>query len=380
MTARKKTRSVRQVANFGTGFDDKLQPTRSLDLGSVHSVSDLVAAYGEAAIGARQVSHAAQILQEMVEDKDCFVVLTVSGAMTVAKMGLVLCDMIDSGMVQAVVSTGALMAHGFVESAGKVHFKYDPSMNDEELFERGYNRIYDSLELEQNLDDVELIVRSVLESGEPDVPWSSARFNRELGAYLDQQDAGRGILRSAYRQQVPVYVPAFTDSELGLDFATHNHRRLQQGKPRESFDPFLDLEDYRMRVDGQKRIGVFTVGGGVPRNWAQQVGPYLDILQKRAGVGNGLMRFHYGVRICPEPVHWGGLSGCTYSEGISWGKFVPPSEGGRYAEVYADATIVWPLVVKAVQERMGLAAKRPKAAKRPGPSKARPSAKGSKRR
>jgi len=365
VTARKKNRNVRQGVQFGTGFDDKLQPTSAIDLGSIGSISDLVAAYGNAAIGARQVSHAAEILQEMVEDKDCFVVLTVSGAMTVAKMGLVLCDMIESGMVQAVVSTGALMAHGFVESAGKVHFKYDPSMNDEELFEKGYNRVYDSLELEQNLDDVERIVQKVLADGEEGVPWSSARFNRELGAYLDAHDAGRGILRSAYLHKIPVYVPAFTDSELGLDFAIHNHRRAQQGKPRDIFDPFLDLEDYTKHVDGQKRIGIFTIGGGVPRNWAQQVGPYLDILQKRAGVGNGLMRFRYGVRICPEPVHWGGLSGCTYSEGISWGKFIPQSQGGRFAEVYADATIVWPLVVRAVQERLGLAKKRPKSAPKP---------------
>jgi deoxyhypusine synthase len=212
------------------------------------------------------------------------------------------------------------------------------------------------------------------------VPWSSARFNRELGAYLDHEDAGRGILRSAYRKKVPVYVPAFTDSELGLDFAIHNRRREQQGKSRDIFDPFQDLEDYTKRVDGQKRIGIFTIGGGVPRNWAQQVGPYLDILRKRAGSGGGLMRFRYGVRICPEPVHWGGLSGCTYSEGISWGKFIPPSEGGRFAEVYADATIVWPLVVKAVQERMGSAAKRPKTAKRPRARSSPPATKGAKRR
>ena len=61
-------------------------------------------------------------------------------------------------------------------------------------------------------------------------------------------------------------------------------------------------------------------------------------------------RYQYAVRICPEPTHWGGLSGCTYSEGVSWGKFVPESEGGRFAEVYADATTVWPLLIKGVLE------------------------------
>ena len=63
-------------------------------------------------------------------------------------------------------------------------------------------------------------------------------------------------------------------------------------------------------------------------------------------------RYKYALRICPEPVHWGGLSGCTYQEGISWGKVLPPSEGGMTVEVPADATIAWPLVAKAVFERL----------------------------
>jgi deoxyhypusine synthase len=65
-----------------------------------------------------------------------------------------------------------------------------------------------------------------------------------------------------------------------------------------------------------------------------------------------LKKFHYGVRICPEPAHWGGLSGCTYSEGVSWGKFVAPGEGGRFAEVLCDATVAWPILVKAVKQRL----------------------------
>jgi deoxyhypusine synthase len=342
----------RATTAYGTGFDDRLQPTQPLDLRRVERISDLVAAYGRTAIGARAVGDAADILFDMTRDPDVFVVCSVSGAMTVAKMGLVLCDMIDTGMVDAVVTTGALMAHGFVEASGKLHFRYDPSMHDDELFERGYNRVFDSIELERNLDDVERIFRHVLEKS-PDVDlWCSHRLTRILGAHLSEHDLGRGILRSAYERDVPVYVPAFSDSELGLDFAIHAHRRRAARQPPLRFDPFLDLEDYRERVLGAKKLGIFTIGGGVPRNWSQQIGPYLDLLQKRAGIGDGLRRFEYGVRICPEPTHWGGLSGCTYSEGVSWGKFLPIAEGGRYAEVYADATIAWPLVVKAVMERL----------------------------
>jgi deoxyhypusine synthase len=120
-----------------------------------------------------------------------------------------------------------------------------------------------------------------------------------------------------------------------------------------NYNPFLDLLSYARFVSGKKRLGIFTIGGGVPRNWAQQVAPFYDISSHRLGVELAAPRFRYGVRICPEPVHWGGLSGCTYSEGVSWGKFVPKSEGGRYAEVYSDATVAWPLLVRGALERLG---------------------------
>jgi deoxyhypusine synthase len=125
-----------------------------------------------------------------------------------------------------------------------------------------------------------------------------------------------------------------------------------QKKKAVRFDAFADLEDYTQRVLDSKKLGILTIGGGVPRNWAQQVGPYLDIISKRVGSGGGFKRFDYAVRICPEPVHWDGLSGCTYSEGVSWGKIRPRSEGGMYVEVMSDATIAWPLIIRAVMERL----------------------------
>lgn len=334
------------------GFSDQLHPTVPLDLASVESFSDLVAAMSRTAFGGRNLGEAADVLYDMVADPDCFVVGTFSGAMTIAKMGLVLADMIEHRMLDAVVSTGALMAHGFVEASGRTHFKYDPAMDDRELYYRGYNRVYDTLELEQNLDDIFHILVRVLETVDPAHTLSSREINRLIGAYLLEQGTGRGILQSACQRQVPVYVPAFTDSELGLDFAFYNRQRRVAGQPAFSFDPFLDVDDYADRVRPHETLGIFTIGGGVPRNWAQQVGPYLDYIQKRIGHGGAFRRFTYGVRICPEPVHWGGLSGCTYAEGISWGKFVPPNEGGRFAEVACDATIAWPLLVKSVQERL----------------------------
>jgi deoxyhypusine synthase len=136
----------------------------------------------------------------------------------------------------------------------------------------------------------------------------------------------------------------------GKDVVTLSADELYSAVP--DFNPFLDLQEYARLIAGSQELGILTIGGGVPRNWAQQVGPYFDITNHRLGTRIRSARFRYGVRICPEPVHWGGLSGCTYSEGVSWGKFVPRSEGGRYAEVCADATIAWPLLMRAFFEEL----------------------------
>lgn len=337
---------------LGDGVSDGLVPLEALDLSKVDSVDDLVRGMGSTSFAGRALGEAADVLEAMIRDPDCLVVCTLSGAMTIAKMGLVLCDMIDRGWLQAVVSTGALMAHGFVEATGRTHFKADPSLSDAELFARGYDRVYDTLELEQSLDDVEGIVRQALEGLAPGETFASYQLHDRLGAWLAAHVEGRGILASAHRRSVPVYVPAFTDSELGLDVALHLRRCRARGQEPPRYDAFGDLEAYAAQVAAAPAAGVFTVGGGVPRNWAQQVAPYLDILRARLGEDVPVRRFRYGVRLCPEPVHWGGLSGCTYSEGVSWGKFVPRTEGGRYAEVPADATLAWPLLVAALQERL----------------------------
>jgi deoxyhypusine synthase len=272
--------------------------------------------------------------------------------MTIAKQGVLLCEMIDRGWVDVIVTTGALMTHGLSEGAGMLHFKHHAGMSDEDLYSRGYNRVYDTIELEKNLDDVERLLEAALDELPDDAVLSSRLVCESLGRVLAQKGSDRAILKSAVERGVPVYVPAFTDSELGLDVAIYNHLRSKKGRPTYRFDPYLDLDDYTERIRGAERLGIFTIGGGVPRNWAQQVGPYLEILRARLGADEPVRRFRYAVRICPEPEHWGGLSGCSYSEGVSWGKFVPESEGGRFAEVFADATIAWPLAVRAVIERL----------------------------
>jgi deoxyhypusine synthase len=332
---------------------DKLIPLSPLDLGKVRSIDDLVRAMSKTAFTGRQLGEAADVLETMARDQDCFVVMTLAGAMTVAKQGLIVTELIDRGIVNAIVSTGALMAHGLVEATGRAHYRVNPAVSDEQLYEQGYNRVYDTLEPEQNLDHVEEVMAAVLDSWDHNEIMCSYKLNHAIGAHLARHSKeDRGILKSAYEKGVPVFVPAFSDSEMGLDTALNNRLRESTGRHKVRFDPFEDLEHFAATLLRQKKLGIFTIGGGVPRNWSQQFGPFIELRHRRLNENVALKRYHYGLRICPEPVYWGGLSGSPYSEAISWGKFVPPSEGGMFGEVFVDATVGLPLIVAAVLERL----------------------------
>src|SRR5689334_24241852 len=197
----------------GTGIDrklhnpieDRLIPLEPLDLSKIKTVDDMVRAMAKTAFTGRQVGEAADVLEAMARDEECFVVMTLAGAMTVAKQGLIITELIDRGIVHAIVSTGALMAHGLVEATGRAHFRHNPEMTDEELYEAGYNRVYDTLEPETNLDDVERVVFRVLQGWKPEEVVCSWKLNRAIGKHLHDTVEERGILKSAYEKDVPVF-------------------------------------------------------------------------------------------------------------------------------------------------------------------------------
>ena len=345
----------RDPKHYHTGFDDGLIPIVSIEPLKSEDTDELCAQMEHTGFGGSAVGDGVKILAaEMFADKDMFTVMTLAGAMTPAGMGLMVCDLLDRGCIQAVVSTGALITHGFVQSAGMAHFRHRDDISDVEACKRGYNRIYKVIELEKNLDDAEAIIGKVLSGLNPYTTLSSRIVTRELGRWLAENTEGRGILKSAYNMNVPVYIPAFTDSELGLDIAIYNMRRAAEGKNPFNSNDFIDLMHFMELFNQQTKAGIYTIGGGAPRNWAQQQPPFIGLIEGRMPEGKKPThikpkKYCAGVRICPESMEWGGLSGCPFTEGVAWGKFDP---NGKYAEILADATIIWPFVHQAVFQRL----------------------------
>ena len=329
-----------------------LESMDALDVASAHNTSDMLRRMGSTAFTGRCLGEAADVFEGMLRN-DCFVVMTLTGAMTMAGLNRLIIEMLSRGWVNCIVSTGALVGHGLVEDLGMRHYKHSPAISDEEYYRHRLNRVYDVLEPEDNLDRMEVMVRAALDALVADREDPLGTF--ELLKFIGSKLPGDGVLQTAAKHDVDVFIPAFTDSELGLDFAVHGHLMKAAKCSPLRYDGFRDLDRFCVlcqdAVASGRELAIFTIGGGVPRNWAQQVGPYIDVRNKRLGRSDPGIRYKRGIRICPDPVHYGHLSGCTYSEGVSWGKFVPKAEGGQYAEVLLDATVAWPLLVRAMIDR-----------------------------
>lgn len=315
-----------------------------------HSFSELINMWAKFKEPAAQAAHGFETLKQMISDPDCVVFGTFSGIMTVAKMGGVIAEMINKGWLQGVAATGALICHGFVEGVGLKHFKYNPSFSDLEMAAQKLNRITDSVEPEENLDHVEEVLDHILnEKIDGSKPVSPTQINTLIGEHLAKKyPAGPSILRSAYIKKVPIFIPASVDSELGNDIYITNVKRVRAGQKPIIVDHEIDSRLLVKMVTEAKKVGIFSIGGGVPRNNIQNVAPLIEIMNIRLNLNLPQKMFSYACRIDPTLPYLGNLSGCTYSEGGSWRKM--DIKHGRFSEVLADATMILPFYAAGLNE------------------------------
>ena len=234
--------------------------------------------------------------------------------------------------------------------SGLKHYKYNPKYNDTELARRKLNRVTDTLEPETNLDTVEEVIGKVIEKID------GKRAAQPDRAEQTDRQTSRGKLSERSRHSEIGLSPRRAGVRAGFRRLgvgqRHLHSQHQTAAARQETDP--DGSGARQQgIDprwspASKRFGIFSIGGGVPRNNVQNVAPLIEIINERLGPTFPNRRFSYGVRICPDKPHFGHLSGCTYSENESWRK---ADKNGIYAEMLADATQVWPFLVKYIMEK-----------------------------
>jgi hypothetical protein len=269
---------ARKLDDLGDGFGDGMKPLRALDLSSIKSLDDLLEEMANTAFGARGLGGAFRVLVSMIKDPDCFIVGSFSGAMTMAKMGLVLCEMMDRGFLDAVVATGALVMHGLVENAGSAHFRHDPKWRDEELYKRGYNRVYDTIEAERSLYGISLTLDKIWEDVDHQSPCSSSGLLAKVGQHLSGSNAGRGILRSAWETSLR---------------SVSGPGRLHQKNP--GGQTHRNLHHRRGRSEKLEPAGGAICGGALPQVWRGQRVEPVQICRKnlpRAGALGWTLRMH----------------------------------------------------------------------------------------
>ena len=326
-----------------------LEPLTPLDIEGPKNIGDLLDSMAEASFGSRELGRAWSVLKKVVSNQECRLVLTISGAMTVAKMGRIFGSLISRSLVGAVITTGAVATHSLVEEIGLSHYKAPRNLSDEALYQLSLNRVYDSIEPESNLERLEIEVSKSLSNLKLGSAYGSFELIRHLSVMLLSQRRSKGLLGASLAADVNVYIPALTDSELGLYLFHHTRYSGTQKHKKIIYDPLRDLEAYAEWMCSQKSIAFLTIGGGVPRNWGQQLLPFLRSIRKKGQESkrDDLPKVIAAVRICPDPPVLGHLSGSSYSEGITWGKFAPENRED-FVEVHCDATLLLPILVKAL--------------------------------
>lgn len=299
-----------------------------------HNVIPLVDAYEKMAFSARDLNRAAKIYNMMLEDKNCAVILTLAGSLFSAGLKRVVYDLVSNNMVDAIVSTGAIMVdQDFFEALGFKHYIGTPFVDDNEMRDLHIDRIYDTFIDEDELRICDDTTEAIFNSLEPR-PYSSRELLWHFGKYLDENGGPKvddSVIYAAYKNNVPIFVPAFSDCSAGFGIVVHQHKNPEKHVSFDSGKDFLELTQIKLNT---KETGIFMVGGGVPKNFTQDIVVAADILQEDAPMHK------YAIQITVADVRDGALSSSTLKEASSWGKVETTFE----QMVYSEATLAMPLI------------------------------------
>ena len=307
--------------------------TEHVDVLNNDGLHALITSFSRASFQARNLSRCVNVYRQMLMDDEAVIFLGLAGALVPAGMRKIITDLIRHHFVDVLVSTGANLFHDFFEAIGYRHYVGEPLADDLQLCQAKIDRIYDTYVSDTELGHAEQRIAQIASGLEQRV-YSSREFLQCLAAEIDDSES---ILCTALAEQVPIFCPALCDSAIGIALTHHYVRSNNQ--PRLVIDQIRDnFEILQIKRDAS-RTGAIFLGGGVPKNYIQQLTPMLDAL---AVEGQG---HKYFIQLTTDDPKFGGLSGCTAGEAESWGKV---AADGVSATAYVDATIGLPLLAGAV--------------------------------
>ena len=287
----------------------------------------------------RDTARAAEIYNMMIAEKECAIILTLAGSTSAGGCMDLYADLLENNMVDAIVATGAsIVDMDFFEGLGFKHYQAGGAVDDRELRDMMIDRIYDTYISEEDLQSCDHTILEIANSLEPRA-YSSREFIAAMGKYLTEHGKKKNsLVRLAYEKNVPIFCPAFTDSSAGFGLVKHQVQNPGKHMTIDSIADFRELTDLKIHAGV---TGLLMIGGGVPKNFAQDTVVCAEIL------GHDVPMHKYAVQITVADVRDGACSSSTLKEACSWGKVDVTYE----QMVYAEATSVLPLIASDAYHR-----------------------------
>jgi deoxyhypusine synthase len=322
-------------------------PVEHIDIKQVNVVP-LVEAMEKTAFQARNLARAARIGDMMVRDEEAGVILTLAGSLISAGQKNVILDLMRNDMIDAIVSTGAnIVDQDFFEALGFRHWQGTPTADDNTLRELMIDRIYDTYIDEDQLRICDDVTRQIADGMKPGA-YSSREFIVEMGRYLVERDLGHeSIVRVAFEKHIPIFVPAFSDCSAGFGLVYH---QVHNPERHVSIDSVKDFRELTMIKIHQGVTGIMMLGGGVPKNFVQ------DIVVSAEFLGHEVEMHRYAIQLTVADERDGALSGSTLKEANSWGKVDLAWE----QMVFGEITINLPLIAGYMYHKRGWEGRRPR--------------------
>lgn len=346
MAKQKKTANTKEI------FTDKV---KAMEVEAPRTVSELLAEMSKTGFQGRNLARVVDTLEAMIKDKDTTILLGYAGSLSTTGQWKIINWLIENRYIDILVPTGANISEDIIEAMGYSYYQGSHNVDNEMLFKLGYNRYYDVYGKESDyLEMTELIAEFILTLDEG-YKYSSREFLHLFGKWLAGKDI-KSIVATAAENGVPVFCPAIADSPYGDAALVAKSKGFQL-----TIDAIKDYIEFMTLGESVKETAVIYIGGGVPKDFIQLFAVTGGLLYedrkipnrkgevKRKGTDETYYPHRYAVQITCDSPQWGGLSGCTFEEAVTWGKEAPE---GRLVQCYSDATIALPIVTHALAERV----------------------------
>jgi len=340
-------------------LDYLAKKVKAIEVSPGKSISKLLEEMAETGFQGKNLGRVVDVFYKMVEEEDLTIFFGYAGSLSTTGQWKIINWLIENRYIDILIPTGANISEDIVEAMGFSYWQGTPNENDSKLFAEGINRYYDVYGTEPDYLEMTELLAEFIMTLDKSRSYSSREFLKKCGRWLDKKNIN-SIVATAARKEVPIFCPAIADSPYGdaaLIAESRGHHL--------TIDAIQDYVEFMSMGEDVVDTGVVYIGGGVPKDFIQLFAVTGDLLyeeRKIPGRSAGLNRkgtgdqetyypHKYAIQITTDSPQWGGLSGCTFEEAISWGKENPE---GDLVQCYCDATIALPIVSHALSEKTKL--------------------------